>query len=321
MADVQVPVCPLCNSPVPVKKDEIPDAVVGAHMDGGCKRHPGRKKEALRLGNVKDVKSDMGVPASAVSVLVLKSRVCGLSHVVVSRAHAPGPQLTARVRLPAMRPPPGPASPALPLLLSISEPSGIPCHRTNAIMTNYLEQERVKSVPELLSQTLWLEPPDPFPAPSPPARSCCPRLPRRASEPSGSFERRLSETPAPSFCLAKDRFQFKCRCSYGGAGLVEWLLGEAAGTLKQLVRSQIFSRRCSKEGCRRKEMLWVARAERRGAVCVQHRHPRDHGCARGGPPAGTAGCLAARASDAGPSGASREGPGGWLARRFRWRVK
>ncbi|XP_059753361.1 AN1-type zinc finger protein 2A isoform X2 [Balaenoptera ricei] len=186
--DVQVPVCPLCNSPVPVKKDEIPDAVVGAHMDGGCKRHPGRKKEALRLGNVKDVKSDMGVPASAVSVLVLKSRVCGLSHVVVSRAHAPGPQLTARVRLPAMRPPPGPASPALPLLLSISEPSGIPCHRTNAIMTNYLEQERVKSVPELLSQTLWLEPPDPFPAPSPPARSCCPRLPRRASEPSGSFD-------------------------------------------------------------------------------------------------------------------------------------
>ncbi|XP_036682174.1 AN1-type zinc finger protein 2A isoform X6 [Balaenoptera musculus] len=43
--DVQVPVCPLCNSPVPVKKDEIPDVVVGAHMDGGCKRHPGRKKE------------------------------------------------------------------------------------------------------------------------------------------------------------------------------------------------------------------------------------------------------------------------------------
>ncbi|XP_036682172.1 AN1-type zinc finger protein 2A isoform X5 [Balaenoptera musculus] len=52
---------------------------------------------------------------------------------------------------------------------------------------------------------------------------------------------------------------------------------------------QIFSHRCSKEGCRRKEMLRVARAERRGAVCVQHRHPRDHGCARGGPPAGTAG--------------------------------
>ncbi|KAM9057009.1 AN1-type zinc finger protein 2A isoform 3-T3 [Megaptera novaeangliae] len=81
--DVQVPVCPLCNSPVPVKKGEIPDAVVGAHIDGGCKRHPGRRKE----------------------------------------------------------------------------------------------EERVKSVPELLSQILWLEPPDLFLAPSPPARSCCTRLP------------------------------------------------------------------------------------------------------------------------------------------------
>ncbi|XP_036682171.1 AN1-type zinc finger protein 2A isoform X4 [Balaenoptera musculus] len=48
--DVQVPVCPLCNSPVPVKKDEIPDVVVGAHMDGGCKRHPGRKKEEVLGG-------------------------------------------------------------------------------------------------------------------------------------------------------------------------------------------------------------------------------------------------------------------------------
>ncbi|KAJ8792740.1 hypothetical protein J1605_019560 [Eschrichtius robustus] len=99
-------------------------------------------------------------------------------------------------------------------------------------------------------------------------------------------------------------------------------------------------------------MLWVARAERRSAVCVRHRHPRDHGCARGGPlPArpgeerpgsaclrlrrpgpvwhaqllvltircrGLGECSAARASDAGPSGASCEGPGGWLARRFRY---
>ena len=56
-------------------------------------------------------------------------RAGGLSHVMVSRPHAPGPQLTARVRLPATWPSPGPASPALPLLLSISEPSGIPCHK------------------------------------------------------------------------------------------------------------------------------------------------------------------------------------------------
>ncbi|XP_043771407.1 AN1-type zinc finger protein 2A isoform X2 [Cervus elaphus] len=41
--DVRVPVCPLCNSPVPVKKGEIPDVVVGAHMDGECQRPPGQE--------------------------------------------------------------------------------------------------------------------------------------------------------------------------------------------------------------------------------------------------------------------------------------
>uniref|UniRef100_A0A8D0PYH8 AN1-type domain-containing protein n=1 Tax=Sus scrofa TaxID=9823 RepID=A0A8D0PYH8_PIG len=48
--DVQVPVCPLCNSPVPVRKGELADAVVGAHMDGGCKSRP-RRDEKVRLGS------------------------------------------------------------------------------------------------------------------------------------------------------------------------------------------------------------------------------------------------------------------------------
>ncbi|XP_007467147.1 PREDICTED: AN1-type zinc finger protein 2A [Lipotes vexillifer] len=73
---------------------------------------------------------------------------------------------------------------------------------------------------------------------------------------------------------------------------------------------KIFTCRCSKEG---KEMLRVACAECCGSFCIQHRHPQGHGCARGGPPASTAGD-----SEPGPSGASREGPGGWLARRFRY---
>ncbi|XP_024619228.1 AN1-type zinc finger protein 2A isoform X2 [Neophocaena asiaeorientalis asiaeorientalis] len=42
---VQVPVCPLCNSPIPVKTGAVPDVVVGEHMDGACKHHPGKKKE------------------------------------------------------------------------------------------------------------------------------------------------------------------------------------------------------------------------------------------------------------------------------------
>ncbi|KAM4820622.1 AN1-type zinc finger protein 2A isoform 1-T2 [Thomomys bottae] len=36
--DIRVPVCPLCNIPVPVKKGELPDVVVGKHMDRDCAR-------------------------------------------------------------------------------------------------------------------------------------------------------------------------------------------------------------------------------------------------------------------------------------------
>lgn len=35
--DVQVPVCPLCNNPVPAKRGEQPDIAVGAHIDNNCK--------------------------------------------------------------------------------------------------------------------------------------------------------------------------------------------------------------------------------------------------------------------------------------------
>ncbi|NWX95612.1 ZFN2B protein, partial [Nothoprocta ornata] len=43
--NVQVPVCPLCNTPIPVRKGEIPDAVVGAHMDKNCKYNPAQKQK------------------------------------------------------------------------------------------------------------------------------------------------------------------------------------------------------------------------------------------------------------------------------------
>ncbi|XP_028342039.1 AN1-type zinc finger protein 2A isoform X2 [Physeter macrocephalus] len=46
--DVLVPVCPLCNSPIPVKRGEIPDVVVGEHIDGDCEHRPGKKKEGVR---------------------------------------------------------------------------------------------------------------------------------------------------------------------------------------------------------------------------------------------------------------------------------
>ncbi|XP_048350410.1 AN1-type zinc finger protein 2A [Sphaerodactylus townsendi] len=45
--DIQVPVCPLCNAPVPVKKGEMADVVVGAHMDRGCRPDSAPKKEKI----------------------------------------------------------------------------------------------------------------------------------------------------------------------------------------------------------------------------------------------------------------------------------
>ncbi|XP_019368473.1 PREDICTED: AN1-type zinc finger protein 2A isoform X1 [Gavialis gangeticus] len=45
--DVQVPVCPLCNTPIPVRRGEMPDVVVGAHMDRDCKYNPAQHKEQI----------------------------------------------------------------------------------------------------------------------------------------------------------------------------------------------------------------------------------------------------------------------------------
>lgn len=47
---VQVPVCPLCNVPIPVKRGEIPDVVVSEHMDRDCTIHPGRITNKVRVG-------------------------------------------------------------------------------------------------------------------------------------------------------------------------------------------------------------------------------------------------------------------------------
>ncbi|KAM9125531.1 LOW QUALITY PROTEIN: AN1-type zinc finger protein 2A [Pangshura tecta] len=44
--DVQVPVCPLCNTPIPVKRGEMPDIVVGAHMED-CRYDPTQQKQRI----------------------------------------------------------------------------------------------------------------------------------------------------------------------------------------------------------------------------------------------------------------------------------
>uniref|UniRef100_A0A8D0HD07 Zinc finger AN1-type containing 2B n=1 Tax=Sphenodon punctatus TaxID=8508 RepID=A0A8D0HD07_SPHPU len=45
--DVQVPVCPLCNTPIPVKRGEMPDVVVGEHIDRDCKSDPAQQKRKI----------------------------------------------------------------------------------------------------------------------------------------------------------------------------------------------------------------------------------------------------------------------------------
>lgn len=42
--DIQVPVCPLCGKPVPVNRGELPDRLVGLHIDTDCKSDPAKAK-------------------------------------------------------------------------------------------------------------------------------------------------------------------------------------------------------------------------------------------------------------------------------------
>ncbi|XP_004617192.1 AN1-type zinc finger protein 2B isoform X1 [Sorex araneus] len=45
--DVQVPVCPLCNVPVPVARGEPPDRAVGEHIDRDCRSDPAQQKRKI----------------------------------------------------------------------------------------------------------------------------------------------------------------------------------------------------------------------------------------------------------------------------------
>lgn len=45
--DVQVPVCPLCNQPVPTKRGEAPDIRVGEHIDRDCQSDPATAKRKV----------------------------------------------------------------------------------------------------------------------------------------------------------------------------------------------------------------------------------------------------------------------------------
>ncbi len=47
LQDNQVPVCPLCNIPIPVKRGEPPDIKVGQHIDTDCQSDPAKEKRKV----------------------------------------------------------------------------------------------------------------------------------------------------------------------------------------------------------------------------------------------------------------------------------
>ncbi|XP_071950492.1 AN1-type zinc finger protein 2A-like [Antedon mediterranea] len=62
--DVQVPVCPLCNKPVPGQRGEAPDIAVSGHIDRDCQSDPAIKKRKVYANrcNVKGCKKKELVP-------------------------------------------------------------------------------------------------------------------------------------------------------------------------------------------------------------------------------------------------------------------
>lgn len=49
LKDIQVPVCPLCNIPIPVKRGEMPDIKVGEHIDRDCRSDPAQRKRKVHI--------------------------------------------------------------------------------------------------------------------------------------------------------------------------------------------------------------------------------------------------------------------------------
>ncbi|GFR87670.1 AN1-type zinc finger protein 2B [Elysia marginata] len=45
--DKQIPVCPLCNRPCPLLKGELPDVVVGRHIESDCQSDPAKERRKV----------------------------------------------------------------------------------------------------------------------------------------------------------------------------------------------------------------------------------------------------------------------------------
>ncbi|XP_068940943.1 AN1-type zinc finger protein 2A isoform X1 [Petaurus breviceps papuanus] len=82
---------------------------------------------------------------------------------------------------------------------------------------------------------------------------------------------------------------------------------------------KIFIHRCSKEGCKKKEMFQLLCEQCNDNFCIKHRHPLDHNCKHSGHPISKAGCAAIMRAES--SGASNKLSSRWLPQLFREKQK
>ncbi|XKL59475.1 hypothetical protein PGB90_000491 [Kerria lacca] len=45
--NIQVPICPLCNKPVPIKRGDLPDDAVGSHIDNECRSDQAQERKQV----------------------------------------------------------------------------------------------------------------------------------------------------------------------------------------------------------------------------------------------------------------------------------
>lgn len=53
--NVQVPVCPLCNNPVPSPRGQPPDIAVGDHIDRDCQSDPAKKQRKVCFNKIMNI--------------------------------------------------------------------------------------------------------------------------------------------------------------------------------------------------------------------------------------------------------------------------
>ncbi|XP_054164253.1 AN1-type zinc finger protein 2A-like [Oppia nitens] len=78
--DNQVPICPLCNQPVPIKRGELPDIRVGQHIDLDCESDPAIKKRNKIFKNKCSVKG-----CKQKELMPLMCNECSLNHCLKHR--------------------------------------------------------------------------------------------------------------------------------------------------------------------------------------------------------------------------------------------